>query len=320
MKKSMMNQTHIEGYLYEHKLENKVSGANSKNPGTEFISGTISIATDDDLLNVVQVHFTYVVATFAKSGKPNTTYNTLQAIIDGKIPSVMEHGKENAGRIRVDSALALNEWYDTRTQGNPLVSVKRNEGGFVHQLNAAEELDSNIGKRASFTVDMLINKATRIEADEEKGTPEKMTLSGYIFDFRNALLPVEFTVLAAPAMNYFERQDISPKNPLFTQLSGEQVSQTVEVSKTEESAFGEPMVKTSRSSHRDFVVTWAQAEPYAWDDESTILASELEKAVADREIYLADIKKRQDEYQATKGNALAGAAPTTPATSGKYDF
>jgi hypothetical protein len=41
------NEAHIEGYLYEHNLEMKETGPNSKNPGTPFISGTIGIVTDD---------------------------------------------------------------------------------------------------------------------------------------------------------------------------------------------------------------------------------------------------------------------------------
>ena len=64
MKKTMINQTHIEGVLYEHALEAKVSGDTSKNPGTPFITGTISIATDDAMTNIVPVHFTYTTATF----------------------------------------------------------------------------------------------------------------------------------------------------------------------------------------------------------------------------------------------------------------
>ena len=32
----MKNETHIEGYLYEHTLEFKESGPNSKNPGTSL--------------------------------------------------------------------------------------------------------------------------------------------------------------------------------------------------------------------------------------------------------------------------------------------
>ena len=58
----LKNETHIEGYLYEHALEKKQTGPNSKNPGTDFIAGTISIATDEACLNIVPVHFTYVTA------------------------------------------------------------------------------------------------------------------------------------------------------------------------------------------------------------------------------------------------------------------
>ena len=55
--KKMINATHIEGLLYEHKLELRESGPNSKNPGTQFIMGTVDIATDDACTNIVPVHF-----------------------------------------------------------------------------------------------------------------------------------------------------------------------------------------------------------------------------------------------------------------------
>ena len=54
--KNMKNEFHIEGYLYEHTLEKKVSGPKSANPGTEYITGEIKIATDDELTNIVPVH------------------------------------------------------------------------------------------------------------------------------------------------------------------------------------------------------------------------------------------------------------------------
>lgn len=320
MKKTFTNATHIEGYIYEHKLEEKVSGETSKNPGTPFISGTLSIATDDELLNVVQVHFTYVTAVTSK-GKPNNTYNTLKAIIDGKIQNVMEHGKENAGMVRIDSAIGLNEWYDSRNN-DQLVSVRRNEGGFVHQIN---ELNENPEQRATFDVDILITKATRLEPDEERELPERMIIRGAAFDFRKALLPIELTVKHPGAMDYFDSMEISNTNPLFTELKGIQVSRTVVRRKEEAGAWGEVSVTETRSSERDFVVNWAKPAPYEWDDEATLTAKELEEMMAAREIYLADIKKRQDEYQATKGNALAGGAVKSapvPAsgTNKTYDF
>ena len=132
-----------------------------------------------------------------------------------------------------------------------------------------------------------------------------------IFNFKNALLPVEFSVLKPGAINYFISLDASPSNPVFTRVQGQQLSQTVVKVTTEESAFGDAIVKESKSSYRDFVIDWAQADTYDWDSEDTILASELSELMANREVYKAEIKKRQDEYQASKNNALKAPAATT---------
>ena len=67
MKKNMINSVHIEGVLYSHTLEARVSGENSKNPGTKYIAGDLDIATDENGLNVVTVHYSYVTPTYAQS-------------------------------------------------------------------------------------------------------------------------------------------------------------------------------------------------------------------------------------------------------------
>ena len=111
MKQKMINTVRIEGILYQHKLELKVSGPQSKKPGTEFITGTIDIATNNAMTNIVPIHYTYETATRA-SGKENNTFKTLKSILDGTIgcytnPAV----KDNAARLRVDSAIGLQEFY-----------------------------------------------------------------------------------------------------------------------------------------------------------------------------------------------------------------
>lgn len=310
--KKMKNEIHIEGKVYEHDLELKVTGENSKKPGTEFISGILKVATDNDCLNVVDVHFTYVTATTSK-GSVNATFTTLKNIIDGVIPSVMgaPAGVE-AGLVRIDSAFGLNDFPTTdRTTGQEImVSVKRAEGGFVHTANLAE-ISEDENARASFKVDMLINSVSRKEANEERNLPEKMILKGAIFDFRKSLLPVEFTVLNPAAMDYFDGLDISTKNPVLTELRGQIVSKTVFKQIEEESAFGEPSIRTVKNTNKDYVITWAARETQDWDDENTITAQELIEARQQREIYLADVKRRSDEYKASKASNSAFSAPTT---------
>ena len=301
MAKKMINQTHIEGVLYEHKLELKESGPNSKNPGTKFISGTVDIATDDAGINIVPVHFTYVTEKTAK-GSTNATFTTLMNIIDKKFGTVMANGKENAAKLRIDSALGLNEFYSDRNGTEELVSVKRNEGGFVH---VADSLAEDEITRNTFTCDMLITNVSIKEADEEKNLPEKAIIKGAIFDFRGSLLPVEFSAINPKAIAYFESLDASSKNPTFTKLWGRQVSETITRTITEESAFGEDSVREVKSSRKDFVITGASKEPYEWDSEDTITANELGEAIANRETYLATMKQRQDEYKASQGGNTA---------------
>ena len=304
--KKMTNTTHIEGLLYEHKLELRESGPNSKNPGTKFIMGTVDIATDDACTNIVPVHFTYVTATTAK-GATNATFTTLSNIVDGKYGSVMANGKDNAVKLRIDSALGLNEFYTDRNGQEELVSAKRNEGGFVHVADSLAE-DETI--RNTFKCDMLITGVKEVEADEEKKLPAKAIVRGAIFDFRGSLMPVEFSAVNPNAIKYFVGLGASNASPTFTCVWGRQVSETIVREIRTESAFGEDEVREVKNTRKDFVITGASKEPYAWDDESTLTANEVAEAVAARETYLATIKARQDEYKASKNAATATAAPS----------
>ena len=304
------NETHIEGYLYEHKLEMRESGPKSKNPGTKFIMGTVDIATDNNLTNIVSVHFSYVTATTAK-GSPNATYTTLENIVNGKYGSVMANGKDGAVKLRIDSAIALNEFYSDRNGQEELVSVKRNEGGFVHVVTGDLTEDEKL--RSTFKCDMVITNVTRVEANEDQGTPEKVIVKGAIFDFRKALLPVEFVATNDKAMDYFEGLGATKNEPVFTCLWGRQISETITTTVTEESAFGEPSVREVKRSRKEYLITGASPDTHLWDDESTMTAEELKKAVAEREVYLAGVKARQDEYKASKNAPAVAAAPTNRA-------
>ena len=313
--KKMINQTHVEGFIYEHKLESRVTGENSKNPGTPFIMGTLDIATDNALTNIVSVHFTYVTAT-TSSGKSNATYTILKDIIDGKYATVMGGG--NAAKVRIDSAIGLNEFYTDRNGKEELISAKRNEGGFVHIVDAIAENES---ERNTFKVDMVITGVTRREADPEKNLPEVGIIKGCVFDFRNAVLPVEFSATNPGAIDYFESLDASPKTPIFTKVWGKQISQTITRTITEESAFGEDSIRTVSSTRRDWVITGCQKEPYTFGEtDDDLSAADLKKAMSDREIYLADVKKRQDDYKASKTAAAPASATSAMNTTGGFNF
>lgn len=313
MKSKMINIVNLEGWVYDHKLTKKVSGATSKNPGTEFINGTIDIVTDDAGLNVVTIHYSYVTAV-TKQGKSNSTYVALNSIIENE-KTVIKVGKENATKVRANTSIGLNEFYSDRTGEEVLVSAKRNEGGFIHIITDALEADEN--KRNTWEADTVITKVREVEADPERKLAAKVIISGYVFDFRNALLPVDFVAYKQSAQDYFLGLEASEKNPTFIKLKGSQISQTVIRTVTEESAFGdEPDVKEFKNTVREFVVTRA-TPPYEWDSEDTITVQEMKEALANREITKAEIKKRQDDYQASRA---AAATTKTTVNDGEYKF
>ena len=308
--KKTINQTHIEGVLYQHSLALKVSGEKSKNPGMQYINGTIDIATNDDMTNIVTVHFTYVTPTYAKSGSANATFAALQNIINGVTCNVMEHGIDRAAKVRIDSQVGLNEFISNRNGAEELVSVKRNEGGFIHLVQTVAAAE---GLRDTFKTDMIITNCRRLEADPDRNLDEKMIVKGYIFDFRNALLPVEFSIYSADGMDHFDSFEASEKTPVFVCVNGHQISKTVTtVQKSESSGWGETFAQEVTSSQREFVITGV-SDPYEWDDENTITAQEYKKALQDRELAVADIKQRQEEYNATRAQTQA---PTAAANAG----
>ena len=298
------NTERIEGRIYQHDLAVKqVQNKDSANFGKDFINGNLEIATDEEGLNVIKVHFTYVTPT-NKSGAENRTYSVLKKIIDEN-KTITAVGKENATKVRIDTALALNDFYN---QNDELVSAKTNEGGFVTIINELGEPK----ERNRFTVDMVITGVTHVDADAEKKIDEHALVRGAIFNFRNDLLPVEFKVKNAEGIKYFEGLGATNAEPIYTKVWGDIVSETTTTTQEVESAFGEPAVRTYRNTNKEWIITGTAKVPYDFGDESILTADELQKASADRQVYLADVKKRADEYKASRA---AGTTTTTSETA-----
>lgn len=301
MARKNINTVHIEGRLYQHDLEIKtVQNQQSKNYGKDYISGSVDIATDEDGLNVLTVHYTYVTET-TSSGKHNNTYSILEKIIkEGK--TWVTDGKDLAMRVKADTALGLNEFY---SQDNNLVSVKRNEGGFIDIVNnLCQENDRN-----TFSADMVITNVRRVEADEERNISEDyVILKGAIFNFKNDLLPIEFTVKNENGMAYFESLGANTSEPVYTKVWGKIISETISTVKTEESAFGEAAVRTYEKKVKDWIVTGTSKVAYNFGEENVLTMDDLTKAMQDREVMLAEKKKQSEEYRLQRASAPAQSA------------
>ena len=348
--KKMINTERVEGRIYQHNLVIKtVQNRESANFGKEFISGNIEVATDEAGLNIIPVHFTYVTETTG-SGNTNATYSNLKKIIEtGK--TWITDGPEAATKVRIDTALALNDFY---TEDDRQISTKVNEGGFVTILNG--ELNPE-NERNTFTTDMVITNVSRVEADPEKNidkdkfniintefkndkhflrfSPKELDnidkdyliVKGCVFNFRNNILPVDYVVKNEDGMQYFEDLNASPNEPVFTKVWGKINCTSIVNEIKEETAFGEESVRTFERITKEWLITGTSKVPYDFGDESVLTVAELTAAMQDRELLLADTKKRSQDYRASKkANSATIITPTavvnTPVqvVNKKFDF
>ena len=315
--RKIVNREHIEGILFQHDLELKtVQNKTSANYGKEFIAGNVEIAVDEEGLNVIPVHFTYVTEV-TNSGKKSPTFTALKRIID-EDKSIVSVGKDEAFKIKIDTALSVNDFY---SNDNQLVSVKVNEGGFISIVNnLCDEKERN-----TWEADMVITGCNIIEADPEKNIDEDyMQVKGAIFNFRNELLPIEFILRNKDGFKHFEDMDASPAEPTFTKVWGRINCLTKTTIVEEETAFGEAAVRTYERKVKEWEITGTpKVISYDFGGED-LTVEELTKAMQDRELKLADIKKRSDEYKAQKASNNTVAKNTTvgprPAKTGTFTF
>lgn len=296
MAKDMINKVHIEGRVFNHTLQKRVSGENAKNPGTEFIGGQINVATDEEGINIVPVRFTYVTEYYSKSGKPNDTYKVLSQIIN-EDKSWEKNGKEQAPQIRIDGDIAVNDFLG---RDGEMVEAKQIRGSFVNFAQGNHSLNINEDKRNTFEADMLI--AAVIEQGMADDTDDYINIRGYVFAYRNALVPVTFTVRNPGGISYFQKCDISNTNPLLTKVWGNIISTTQEIKTEVESAWGDPQVNVTTRTLRAWEVIGSSDVPYEWDDESTLTIAEFKELIQQREEAKAAAKKNAEEYQARQAN------------------
>lgn len=284
----------------------KVTNKNSPNYGIDFISGEIFIATDEEGLNVIPVHYTFVKE-FTNSNAINSTFVNLKQIIEnGK--TWVNFGKEGAQKLRVEPSLALNDFYPKG--GDQLVTQQRSEGGFVTFISDLNPIEN---ARNKFTFDTIIYDTTVVPADPDGNIPEDFVrIKAYVFDFKNAILPIVLIAKDSKApgsVNYFISLNASANNPVYTKVMGEIINTTVKIDKVMENAFGGTIVDSSVRQEREWVITWAQPQPYVFDIAETITKEEVNRALTDRNLHLEEVKANAKAYYAQKS---AGAAASTP--------
>ena len=320
MRKKLVNTEKIQGYLYDTKLEKKtVKNEQSANYGKEYIAGSIDVATSEDGMNVVTIKYTYISPT-TKNGGKNKTYDTLLQLINGGKTWVKD-GKENALKVKIDTALALNEFFSDRSGEEQLISAKENNGGFITIVSEIEPVEE---KRTKFECDMYITGYKDIDGDDDRNILPHGELSGWVFNFKGEPLPVTFKIRNERGLDYFRGLGINEHNPVFTLVRGILSSSSRTYKKEIESAWGETEVEEQTYTSKEWTVTSSAPEAYPLGDaENGITPEDVKELKAVREKTVAEIKAKRDAYEASKAgtDTFGGTTTTAPkATAAAYNF
>lgn len=256
--KKMINKSMIEGVLLEKELRSGITKA-----GVPYVSGRLQIETEPGNIITIDVFEQQKTS----KGLDNVKFGILNGIYSSG--AAKQDGSTNPTRLRVNSALDLNDWTDK--DGQPRTALI-NAGGFINIV-------STISPKAEFETDIVI-KSVQPEIRNEVETG-RAVVNGLIFNYRNNALPIRLIVENKKGVDFFSSLDPNT----FTRVWGVQVNNTVTNEKAEDSAFGDSKVVRSSYTRKELVITGAQTIPY---EEDQLTSAELAAAVQARNILVAE--------------------------------
>ena len=134
------------------------------------------------------------------------------------------------------------------------------------------------------------------EADGERIKEDYLVIKGAVFDFRGTLMPVELVVRNKNGIDAFQSLEPSNSNPVLNKVWGIINFHSETETKVEETLFGEQNVTTYTKENKEWLITGANPEPYDFGDEAVLTVEEVQKASQEREVYLAEVRKKHDDY------------------------
>lgn len=270
----------VEGILSEKKLEI------IEEDGMKKIKGSLVIQTSD----VNFVTFNVNVGQMTKAGKPNSIYEGIFTVMN-EYKSVAEVGKDDATRVRVTKGDINPYTYYNERGKHDVVGFKSN---FFNRVNPVE-----MEQKSIFDVELYISSISReiVASGEEAGTETgRVKVNGWMPTY-NGIEPLTLIATAEDGIADAIESEYEPGQTVL--FSGDLVNNRVVKTETIPMKIGKPKIKTTTTYTNEFIITGASE---AYEEGITSKApyepEVIQKAIAEREIKLAEMKDKADK----KGN------------------
>jgi hypothetical protein len=272
------NEVVVEGILSEVNLVERESAAKEN-----YINGKIIIEVGEGETHT----FSVFCKELKKDGTENKLYEGLQTVIKDYI-SVAKVGKEEADKVRIKQGqLGVNDY----AQAGVLKSFPELSTNRITRVKPNEKFEP----KAKFDVELVVQSVSE-ETDRDGEETGRVKVKGYVPQFGGKIAPLEFVADGAGAE--FIRENYEAGHTV--NINGLIINR-VETKVTEtEQGFGKPKKKVTEKFFREFLITGG-SEPYDEEDKNAYKMEVIKKALAEREVYLEGLIKK-DEEKSKKGN------------------
>ena len=290
------NKAVVEGILSEMKFEKKVGDSKSQHPGVEYITGNLTLKTDE--LNFTRVGaFSWALAKDEKGNfaKENSIFKGLETVMN-EYKTISEVGEDEATKVRITRG-DFN--FYTTQDGREAVSVKSN---FFNRVT------DNYDPKSTFEIETYISSMVP-EMDKEGEETGRLIVKGWTVAY-DGVKPV--TLIAPKEDNIASAVESTFEVGQTTRFYGQMINNRVEIVKEIPMAIGPARKEVSYSYKNEFVINGA-SEAY---EEGVSEHTPYEKSAID--LAIQERNNRIDEEEAKK---LKGSNPfnnnSTPSGAAK---
>ena len=266
-----INKLHVVGTLTEVELR-----PGKTKSGDDFIAGNIKVEVSDD--NILDMSF--FATKFTKDGNPNVRYSNYTSL-------------ENFlnKRVKVSGEIQGRVFY-SRNMGQ-VINFNELSAGFV---NLATEKDANA---ATYEFSGFVHKPL-VEKTNKEGKVYAHEIEVGQADYSGERLSVvKFQVMPDQA-NIVHSIGTQYQKGMTIAFNGHVVYQTRTETRTEEVAFGDPLVKTFTSVQKNFLITGGKQPIMGGTAYTAEQISKLENAYNE---YVLDVEAKAKEGAKSTGSA-----------------
>jgi len=275
------NRVDMKGRLYNYKLQTVDTDKG------EAISGSIDLEVDADGTKAEIRYFAYPVY---NSGKKNATYGVLDSIMAGNYKTVVDDGDE-ADWLACSASIDVNYFVSQRSDDGELARSQKIRGAFINANKDKKYTNS-------WELDFLITSIIDVDADEEKGYPRYLKVSGYMVDdYNKRLMAVNFQARKEAAVEYIAGLEASAQAPYFVRTGGK-LSKTVS-RVVKRNAFGEDSYNEYENVH--WTIESMEPDAYEFGSDAVMTQEQYDELLGALEEYLEDVKSKSANDSGSTG-------------------